>query len=163
MNDLSYNIREAVEEDIPELCKCFEIMYGELVHFGLPFELNILKVQEMLNIMIRSKFNVIFVLEHESSISGMLIATASKLESRFKTSTYGGMVGKMTELFVKQELRGRGIAEKLYTKAEEWYKSLGISFIELDVLEQNSTARKFWEKQGFTNMSRLMYKIIDND
>lgn len=52
------------------------------------------------------------------------------------------------DLCVEESLRGQGIAKALYTYVCDWAKSMGCSYVTLNVWCGNDGAMKFYEKMG---------------
>lgn len=52
-------------------------------------------------------------------------------------------------LAVQKKAQGKGIATALLHKTEEWAKEKAITRLELTILEANTPARKFFEKNGY--------------
>jgi len=160
MSKMNYSIVVAVEEDTPGLAECLEKMYSELREYGLPFTLNHDRMPEILQAAIRSRFGAVFVAKEDNrSIKGFIIVSVSKFDSKYLPE-FGSMIGKITDVYVVPESRREGLAMTLYSKAEEWLIDSGVSFIELDVLKQNTLAECFWGRCGFESLSTLMYKKI---
>lgn len=61
---------------------------------------------------------------------------------------------------VDKVYRNKGAGQALFNELINRSKEKGISDIELKVYGFNETAIKFYEKNGFTNISRTMYKKI---
>ncbi len=49
---------------------------------------------------------------------------------------------------------GNGMAQKLYQGLEHWARDNGAQWLRLGVVEGNSRAEKFWEKQGYTEVRK---------
>ncbi|ANU27109.1 GNAT family N-acetyltransferase [Planococcus versutus] len=52
-------------------------------------------------------------------------------------------------LAVQKKAQGKGIATALLHKTEEWAEEKAITRLELTILEANTPARKFFEKNGY--------------
>lgn len=57
--------------------------------------------------------------------------------------------GRIDELVVSKTARGLGVGDKLITKMEEYFKSVGCKDILLSVFAYNEGARRFYEKHGY--------------
>ena len=68
--------------------------------------------------------------------------------------------GCIHDMFVTSEYRNRGIGKQLYSEILRWFHSNGISRVELEVITQNIPAVSFWEKHGFIDQSRNLYRNI---
>lgn len=65
-------------------------------------------------------------------------------------SLSGTTVGYVSILAVTAEAEGRGVATKLMSEAEGWARAQGYRFLLLDVFGSNATARRFYERKGYT-------------
>lgn len=65
--------------------------------------------------------------------------------------------GIVTELVVSKNVRSAGIGQKLMKKIEDYFKSIGIEYVGIDVFAYNKNAIKFYEKQGYHSR---MYDVI---
>ena len=57
--------------------------------------------------------------------------------------------GQITELIVSKKARSKGIGSKLMQKMEEYFKSIGVEYVHIDVFAYNDIAIKFYDKQGY--------------
>lgn len=62
-------------------------------------------------------------------------------------------VGYVEEMYVLPHFRNKGIGEELARKAISLLRSLGVSRIDLSVLESNEPAKRFWSKLGFRKIA----------
>ncbi len=69
-------------------------------------------------------------------------------------------VGYLNGLYVTPEYRQKGIAKLLYQEGLAWFKSLGLTSIELYLAEGNTAAFRFWEKQGYGLAEKILVKRI---
>ena len=68
------------------------------------------------------------------------------------------MVGKINELYIKQEFRNKGIAKILIEDAIRWLSNKGIATFEVEVAAKNIEGVNFWRNSGFTDFKYLMRK-----
>jgi GNAT superfamily N-acetyltransferase len=68
--------------------------------------------------------------------------------------------GCIHDMFITVKHRRQGIGENMLVEIMKWFKSRDIQRIELDVLAQNKVAASFWEKQGFTDFQRTVYRYL---
>lgn len=57
--------------------------------------------------------------------------------------------GEVSELIVSQNIRSKGIGQKLMTKMEEYFKSINCKYIFINVFAYNENAIEFYETQGY--------------
>lgn len=65
---------------------------------------------------------------------------------------YDGPVAFLDELYVAPELRGRGIGSTLLAGAEAVTRQRGGELLEINVDGDDTDARRFYERHGYTNM-----------
>ena len=68
--------------------------------------------------------------------------------------------GEVTELVVAKETRGKGVGKKLMQIMEEYFKSIGCEYINIDVLAYNKNAIKFYEREGYHTRGLINIKKI---
>lgn len=60
------------------------------------------------------------------------------------------------DIVVDPTLRGQGAGSLLLTAMKEWAKSEKMTHLELSVLAENSEAKRFYEREGLTEVSTIM-------
>jgi len=66
--------------------------------------------------------------------------------------------GNIHDMLITAEYRRKGIATRMFSGITNWFHSNNINRIELDVMTRNQAASSFWEKLGFTDLNRTLYK-----
>ncbi len=69
--------------------------------------------------------------------------------------------GFVSDLAVTESRRGRGFGTMLVGRVRQWFAGRGISRIELRASAFNAAGKSFWEKQGFTEYEKVMYRDDD--
>jgi ribosomal protein S18 acetylase RimI-like enzyme len=69
---------------------------------------------------------------------------------------FGGLQGIVTDLFLKEKYRGRGVGTMALDCVAQYGRARGISAIELQVEHENKAAQGFYRKLGFRKLSRIV-------
>jgi GNAT superfamily N-acetyltransferase len=67
---------------------------------------------------------------------------------------YGGIEGMLTEVYVEKRFRNRGVGTLALYEVEDFCRERGIRNVELQVLNRNKNAEKFYRKAGFQILPR---------
>ena len=102
---------------------------------------------------IREEGEYMFIAE-ERELLGFISATVKETPPVF---TRGDKM-KINELYVKKEVRRKGVASKLMEKVEETADKENCSTIELEFDVGNQEAQKFYQKEGFEKVRERMVK-----
>ena len=70
--------------------------------------------------------------------------------------------GKIIELIVSKNVRSSGIVQQLMNKMEEYFKSINVEYIIVDVFGYNDLALKFYFKEGYHVRMVTAIKKIQN-
>ena len=87
-----------------------------------------------------------FIAEENGTAAGTIIAG------------HDGRRGYIYHTAVLPEFRRRGIATELLARSLDALKKQGIAKAALVVFSDNEAGNNFWEKQGFTKRSNLVYR-----
>ena len=91
----------------------------------------------------------IFLAEDNDQIIGAIIGVLNNYE----TDSYDFKApkrGRVLDLIVKKEYRGRLVGQKLLAKMEQYFKSVGCKALILGVFGYNDKAINFYTKNGYT-------------
>jgi ribosomal protein S18 acetylase RimI-like enzyme len=72
----------------------------------------------------------------------------------------GDKCGYIALLAVEPEAEGRGVAQSLVSKAEQWAKQMGYARLALDVFASNGRGLRFYEKAGFQHETIRVIKPL---
>ena len=111
-------------------------------------------INEYLRPAMESDNNLMLVALDEGNVLGYsysLIIETSNLEKR-------GKYGNIHDVFISPAHRHKGVGEMMFSEIMKWFQSKDIDRIELDVIKQNQMASSFWEKHGFTDFKRTLYR-----
>lgn len=107
--------------------------------------------------MIKNDNGAIFVAEIDNKIVGYAVCWIAKRPPYlYKVDK----IGYISDVFVEDKYRMRGIGSALLGKVLEWFKNKNIKYVELSVLAKNEKAKKFYEKHGFKVYSLNLRKVV---
>jgi ribosomal protein S18 acetylase RimI-like enzyme len=69
---------------------------------------------------------------------------------------FGGLEGLVTDLFVIEKYRGRGLGKRALEAVDAYCRSRGIGTVELQVTAENTEAQAFYRTIGFEQLSRIV-------
>ncbi|MFH1366813.1 MAG: GNAT family N-acetyltransferase [Patescibacteria group bacterium] len=96
---------------------------------------------------IHSKNRYLLVAEINNKIVGYALG-----ETKLRSPVYNKRkIGFISDIFVDNNYRQRGIAKKFIMKFNIWFKDKKLEYVELTVHAKNNIANKTWEKYGFKN------------
>ena len=111
-----------------------------------------------------SKDVLILIAEIEDTPVGYALGRVFEEEKTADNGT--GKMGLLDELYVDDKARGLGIGKKLMDKVTEWMREKGISRVKLHTYSWNNSAKKLYEKCGFSQYAlsyeKFMYNSEDN-
>ena len=132
---MKFNIRFATQSDMPKVLELIK----ELAVFEKEPDAVIVTEKDL----IEHGFgkNPCFVAEKEEEIVAIALIY-------FRFSTWKGKTVHLEDLIVKQELRGQGLGTLLLDEVIKYGYSQGVQRICWEVLDWNTSAINFYEKQG---------------
>ena len=148
-------IRLAQEKDIPALIDLLQ-QVGQVHHEIRPdiFRCGAQKYdQKSLGALLQDKSRPIFVAEDEK-VLGYCFCILREFESESVMTDRKELY--IDDLCVDEQERGKGIAKALLAYTTEYAKSIGCTFVTLNVWNGNDNAMKFYEKAGMTPRSVTM-------
>lgn len=92
-------------------------------------------------------------------IIGLIIGIILEAEDNYDFKAPKG--GRITELIVSKNCRGKGTGKMLLDAMEKHFKSVGCKRILLEVFEYNDLAKNFYYKNGYFNRVLDIMKKID--
>jgi len=105
---------------------------------------------------IEARENILIALEDDYVIGFVTfeIGQADYPDTNIKT------FGEILELYVLEEYRGKGVGRALLDEAEKEFNSKGIEWVKLQCSTYNKSALAFYEKIGFEDRQRLLFRRI---
>jgi len=70
------------------------------------------------------------------------------------------LVGYISGIYIKDDYRRMGIAEKLFKMIEEWFMTKKVHSVELQVVVKNEQGLQFWKKLSFEHELFQLRKIF---
>ena len=112
---------------------------------------------------IRSRFKSIclFLALDGDRVVGRLCACVQFEGAGMILGVYGEHVGFVKGLYVDVEYRNRGIGKAMMQEAERWFKNWGCENVVLNVVEGNEGGLRFYEREGYKPVHRMMKKSLD--
>lgn len=138
-------LRPAGLEDAPRLVEFIRAYYA---YDAIPFDEA--SIAGGLSVLLRDpSFGLAFLIQNGEQEAGYLILTFGfDLE-------FGGRQATLTEVFINEGHRRKGIGSRVFAQVEEICRNLGIGALELQVEEDNLEAQRFYHKLGFRAHSRI--------
>ena len=152
-------IRTARESDLDALAGLYKDLYDTLDGFGLPFSLDSSSIKDILSVILRSKLCRILVAENEGAVCGFLTAGISRMDRKLK---YLGesTIGMIHDVYIAPEHRKKRIAAQMLNEAEAWFRDNGVKIIECNILMENHVSAAFFNKNGYKELARIVYKEL---
>ncbi|MFH1851246.1 MAG: GNAT family N-acetyltransferase [Candidatus Neomarinimicrobiota bacterium] len=98
----------------------------------------------------------ILVAQFKGMVIGYCIGTMAERSPVFKNRDYG----YIQDLIITRSYRGQGGGQSLINELVKWFKSKGVTRLELDIHAKNEVARNFWMNNGFAiSLERLSREI----
>ena len=92
------------------------------------------------------RFTCLFIAEHNAQTIGFLAGSLKTLPPWFG----GYLIGSVSEVFVADAHRGKQVGRDLIETALKWFKTNRAHRVELQVVMNNTGARKFYDQLGWT-------------
>ncbi len=96
---------------------------------------------------------VVFVAVDGKKMVGYALLQIRTPPPVYDTATFG----LLSDMAVAGEYRRQGIGEKLLKRSLAWFRSKGVTWIELSVITGNEVGGSFWAKHGFKELMRRLY------
>lgn len=70
----------------------------------------------------------------------------------------GAPFGVLCDILVNAEVRGQGVGGRLFSAADDWFKSRNLKDVYLESGKNNHNAHNFFIRRGFMKVSEVYYK-----
>ena len=154
-------IRQAVEDDVDRIGELWTqlVTHHRLLDEQLPEAAedgNTLYARHILN-RLEDQYTRVFVAESEGQVVGYVFGIVVDLVPEMFIAEPGGF---LADIYVDEKYRGKGIGRDLVDALTKWFRTRGVSYVELYVANKNDGARGFWDKIGAKDlMTRVRFKI----
>lgn len=91
-----------------------------------------------------------------SESKGVMAGVGGSLHPKHQSSFLSRQKGVDIVCRVKPEFMRNGIGTLILEEYKKWFRSRGISYVEITVAEANATGVRFWENNGFSGLTRKM-------
>ena len=72
-----------------------------------------------------------------------------------------GLVGWIGLCYIEEAFRKEAHCTRLFEAIQTWFASMSVEIIELSYLATNASAKRTWERLGFSPLRVIAYKTID--
>ena len=99
------------------------------------------------------RFGCVFVAERGGEPVGFLAGRVRATSPQFG----GAPVGYISDVFVDEAVRGRGVGRMLVDAGVAWFGAQGMRRVELHVVSGNADGQRFYERHGWREELRQLY------
>ena len=148
-------IRKATVDDIPAIAELYREQFREMAKLIPDFIKEGDQSVEFLEKTISSDDSDILVYEDNGNVVGFIL-----LQAKERPDFDFMLPGKycyIMDIIVTEAHRNKGFGAALMNAAKNWAKEQNCSFLNLDVLVNNTRAIKVYEKLGFVPKAQEMY------
>ncbi|MDO7173224.1 GNAT family N-acetyltransferase [Mariniflexile sp. AS56] len=110
---------------------------------------------EVLKAELNDKNSEFYFSEFKEKIIGYLKVNTGESQTEFKNEN----ALEIERIYVLKEFHGKKIGQILYEKAIELGKQKNVDYVWLAVWEQNPKAIRFYEKNGFLQFDKQIFKL----
>ena len=146
--DTSVTIRAAKPADINLVESLWLALYKHQKEHGMLLDLSASSFSQWAEAMkpALGRFTCLFIAEHNSEPIGFLAGNLKTLPPWFG----GHLIGFVSEVFVADAHRGMNVGHDLIDTALRWFKTNRAHRVELQVVMNNTGARRLYNKLGWT-------------
>ena len=110
----------------------------------------------------KAKNGKIFVYESGDDVSGLIAGFVEIYSQRDYLDYSCPPKGIVAELIVDKNSRSAGVGAMLLEKIEQYFKSIGCEYVQMDVFAYNENAKRFYAKHGYEDRMVTMFKKIES-
>ncbi len=151
--------RTAAEADFPLLAEMYARLNAYFYGMGyrLPHPENVGQVWLDSFRRTLGRFSQVFVAEMEGEVVGFMLCRVKRVPAYMG----GVLVGELSDMWIVERARRRGIGDKLSRLALDWLREQGVHSVEIQVLRDNQASWKLYERMGFQlefRVGRLLWE-----
>lgn len=90
-----------------------------------------------------------FLARENNNIIGLIMGCEYKYDEYDYLDYKCPKAGEITELIVSKKTRNKGVGTLLIEKMENYFKSIGMEYVKMEVFAYNDKAINFYEKKGY--------------
>jgi GNAT superfamily N-acetyltransferase len=146
-------IRRAAEADIPELSRLVAALaaWEEALDPRARFDwAGIRDAPNWMRVVLNREHHAVWVADPGRADRGLV----GHLWIRLKRSADGALpqsIGYISQAFVEESFRGRGLMKPMLEQAFEWFRDRDITVVTLSVLHRNWVGATAWHRLGFSD------------
>lgn len=106
------------------------------------------------------KEGVIYIAEEDSLIIGFIAGIVQRQTEDLVQLQMPSTPGRVIELYVKPEHRGKNIGKTLLQKMEDYFRKKGCNVINIEVFQPNKNAYNFYKSLGYSDRIIDLMKIL---
>lgn len=147
---MAVQIRRATESDIPELSRlvaalaAWEEAHDPRARFDWD---EIRNAPNWLKLVLNREHHAIWVVSFNARIVGHLWIRLR----RQRDGAIPQSIGYISQAFIEEGLRGRGLMKPMLDEAYQWFRDCGITVVTLSVLHRNWLGATAWRRLGFSD------------
>jgi GNAT superfamily N-acetyltransferase len=147
---MAVEIRRATLADIPELSRLVAALaaWEEALDSRARFDWDgIRDAPNWLKLVLNREHHAIWVATSDGRLVGHLWI-------RLKRQPDGALpqsIGYISQAFMEESFRSRGLMKPMLEEAFEWFRNLGITVVTLSVLHRNWVGATAWHRLGFSD------------
>ena len=147
MTEIAISFRPAEAADFPRLAEMFARLnaYYYQVGYRLPQPEDVGQAWVESFQRTLGRFSNVIVAVAEKSLAGMILCRVKRLPQHMG----GMMVGEISDIWVEPPFRREQLGEHLVEYGLDWLRRQGVHSVEIQVLNGNESAWRFFEGLGF--------------
>ncbi len=148
---MAIQIRRAIDSDIPEISRLVAALasYEEALDPRARFDWDLIRdAPKWLKLVLNREHHALWVADHgDARLVGHLWIRLK----RQKDGALPATVGYISQAFLDENFRGRGLMKPMLDGAFEWFRNVNIEVVTLSVLHRNWLGAAAWHRLGFSD------------